>query len=69
MNITDEIIRSIEYWDKKIKRVVKISAENGFPEYNEEFWKTQVAGVISLVDQLNAEKNEIELKLLKRDSD
>ena len=42
-----------EYWEKKIERIAKISAENGFPEQNEEFWKTQPAGVISLIIKLN----------------
>ena len=53
------------YWKKKIKRVAKISKEMDFPEQNEEFWKTQVAGVISLIDELKREKDELELKLLK----
>jgi len=39
----------IDYWNKKIKAVVEVSKKYGYPEQNEEFWKTQRAGVISLI--------------------
>jgi len=38
-----------QFWKEKIKKVVKISKKYGFDEQNEEFWKRQPAGVISLV--------------------
>ena len=32
-----------EIWKRKIKAVVKISEKYGYPEYNAEFWKHQIA--------------------------
>jgi len=55
------------YWKKKIKRVAKLSKEMNYPEQNEEFWKTQRAGVISLIDELSRERNDIELAELRRE--
>ena len=38
-----------EYWKRKVKMIALISKKYGYPEYNEEFWMTQVAGTISLI--------------------
>jgi hypothetical protein len=37
------------YWKKKVESVALVSKKYGYPEYNEEFWMSQVAGVISLI--------------------
>ena len=39
----------IDYWNKKVKAVVEISKEYGYPEQDREFWIRQPAGVISLI--------------------
>jgi len=44
---------SKEYWNKKVKRIVDISKEHGYPEQNEEFWEHQPAGVISLIVKMD----------------
>jgi hypothetical protein len=47
--------RHKRYWEKKVKKAVKISKEFGFSEQNEEFWTRQPAGVISLLIQVHEE--------------
>lgn len=51
-----------KYWKAKVETVAKISEKHGFPEQNVEFWKTQPAGVISLIFELDNsyEKTEME---------
>jgi len=43
----------VEYWDKKVKKVVSISKEYGYSELNEEFWKRQPAIVMSLIVKMD----------------
>jgi len=43
-----------QFWEKKIKKVIKISKKYGFDEQDEEFWKRQPAGVISLVVEIES---------------
>lgn len=55
-----------EYWKKKVKKVSEISKKYGFPEYDEEFWRTQVAGVISLIVEIEEKeesKGEVTMKM------
>ena len=52
-----------KYWEKKLEKIVYISKKYGFPEQNLEFWRTQPAGVISLIVKIddvnfNMEENE-----------
>jgi len=44
------------YWKEKVKKVAEISKKYGFPEQNVEFWKTQPAGVISLIVSIEEEE-------------
>ena len=46
------------YWKTKVKKVVAVSEEYGYPEYNEEFWMTQVGGVISLIINIYKDKKK-----------
>jgi len=42
-----------KYWEKKLEKIVYISKKYGFPEQNLEFWRTQPAGVISLIVKID----------------
>lgn len=55
-----------DYWEKKIKTAAIISSNYGFPEYDEEFWKYQSAGVISLLINLHDEIVSEDLKFKNR---
>ncbi len=48
------------YWKTKVKKVVVVSKEYEYPDYNEEFWNTQVAGVISLIMDIYKDKKRLE---------
>ena len=50
-----------KYWENKIKQVVNISKEHGFPEQDIEFWNHQPCGVISLIIDIcsNVDKTSI----------
>jgi len=54
------------YWEAKIKCVAKISEKHGFPEQNVEFWKTQPAGVISLIFELENSYDDLRFSFLNQ---
>ena len=37
------------YWEKKLKKVCKISKQFDYPEQDREFWERKPAGIISLI--------------------
>lgn len=47
-----------EYWQKKLKRVAKISVKMGYSELNEEFWVRIPCAVMSLIEDLNNKLNK-----------
>ena len=54
-----EEIEMSEYWEEKVKKVVKISEEYGFLYFNVEFWREKPAGILSLiVDIYNSKEKE-----------
>lgn len=54
---TEVIVSELDdFWRRKIKMVTLVSKKYGFPEYNEEFWVSHTAGVISLILKIYKDK-------------
>ena len=51
------------YWEKKIEFAAKIAKDNDFEVYDEAFWKTLPAGVISLLIKASKIDFPYELKM------
>ena len=47
MNILDNY--DVNFWNEKVKKVSEISKRYGYDERNEEYWRNDKAGTISLI--------------------